>query len=270
MIAPPSHTDCLTARRRLVLLILMGMALASPFRAALADVPSEARKGAALFAESSYTEAAEAFRQATIAAPDDARWRYDLGLSEALDEKYEDALNNLSATSRLATPEVAAAALYNTGNVHMATGKYTEAARAYREALLRNPRDLEAKHNLELALRELQKPQEQKPDSSGQKNDSTKQDQSKQDDKQKQDQKDKQDQKQDSQDQQQQQKNQQSPGQDSSAQQPPEPKPGEQADSTLSREQAERILRALADQEARLRSQAKKVIGIAAPGGKDW
>src|SRR5262245_19753806 len=95
---------------------------------AAADVPESARKGASLFAESSYTEAAEAFRQATIASPDDPRWRYNLGLSEALDQKYDDALNNLSATSKLAAPAVASAALYNAGNVNFATGKYAEAA----------------------------------------------------------------------------------------------------------------------------------------------
>ena len=39
---------------------------------------------------------------------------------------------------------------------------------------------------------------------------------------------------------------------------------------TLSREQAERILRALADEEARLRDQARRIQAIPAPGGKDW
>lgn len=269
MIAHPLHRNRPRVWPGLALLIVAGLAPAWPLRSARADVPSEARKGAALFAESSYTEAAEAFRQATIAAPDDVRWRYDLGLSEALDSKYEEALNNLGATSRLATPDVAAAALYNSGNVHMATGKFAEAARAYREALVRNPRDLDAKHNLELALRELQKPQEKNQESSGGEQDSTKKEDSEQDKQQKQDQK----QKQENESQNQQQQNQPqegSPEQDSTGQPPPEPKPGEQADSTLSREQAERILRALADEEARLRSQAKKVIGVPAPGGKDW
>ena len=252
----------------LAALALLALSLAGPSRTARAEVPAEARKGAALFAESSYTEAAEAFRQATIAAPDDARWRYDLGLSEALDEKYEEALNNLSATSRLATPEVAAAALYNVGNVQMANGKFAEAARAYREALMRNPRDLEAKHNLELALRELQKPQDSSQNQPGGENDSTKQDQEQKQDQQQQ--KDQEQKQQDSPEDQKQKENQQGEPEQDSTGQPPKPKPGDQADSTLSREQAERILRALADEEARLRSQAKKTNALPAPGGKDW
>jgi tetratricopeptide (TPR) repeat protein len=251
------------ARLRLLLFaVAAGLAASSE---AGADVPQEARRGAKLFADSSYEEAAEAFRQATIAAPDDARWRYDLGLSEALGAKYEDALNNLGAPARTAPSELAAASLYNAGNVHMAMGKFAEAAAAYRQALVRNPGDVEAKHNFELALRQLQQSQSS-PDSSGSRKDST-QNNKQQDKNQKQDQQQQDQQKQD----QGQPESQGNQNKDSTGQTPP-PNPDEQpaSDSTLSREQAERILRALADDEARLRNQARKVMILPAPGGKDW
>ena len=45
---------------------------------AVADVPDAARRGADLYHDSNYVEAVDAFRQATIEAPDDPRWRYNL------------------------------------------------------------------------------------------------------------------------------------------------------------------------------------------------
>lgn len=254
---------------RLVALVAL-LAPATRVSVTLAAVPDEARKGAELFADSSYKEAADAFRQATIAAPDDVRWRYDLGLSEALGQDFESALNHLDLATRQSPPEVASASHYNAGNVHLAMGNFAEAAGAYRQALIKNPRDLDAKHNLELALKKLQEQESQ----SGSQNDSTQnqdgQKEKQQDQKQKE--KNQQDQKQDQdQPEQEQEKSQDQQASDSTGQEPP-PNPESQPtnDSTLSRDQAERILRALADEEARLRNQAKKAIVAPAPGGKDW
>lgn len=256
-----------------VLAVMVNAAATQP--AAVAGVPEEARDGARLFADSSYKEAADAFRQATIASPDDVRWRYDLGLSEALGQDFENALNNLGATARQAPPEVAGASLYNAGNVHLTQDHFAEAAGAYRQALVRNPDDVEAKHNLELALRKLQ---EQKQNQSDKQNDSTQNEKQKDKDSESkgENQKQKDQEKKDQKQQDQEDKNQkddpsQNQNQDSTSQEPP-PDPGQQppSDSTLTREQAERILRALADEEARLRNQVRKAMVLPAPGGKDW
>jgi len=238
-------------------------------RVAMAGVPAEAREGASLFTDSAYQEAADAFRQATIAAPDDSRWRYDLGLSEALSQDFESALNNLSTTAASAPDNIAGPATYNAGNVHFAMENYAEAANAYRQSLLSNPQDADAKHNLELALKRLAEQQDgPKPDSSQdgsnpdgdqEKQDQQEQDQNQQDEQDEQDQQDQQDQ------QQQDQQNQDQQNQDQQQQQQDQP-----SDSSLTREQAERILRALADEEARLRDQARRLQAIPAPGGKDW
>jgi Ca-activated chloride channel family protein len=249
---------------RIVPAALLLVAACASGQGALAGVPAEARDGAALFTDSAYQEAADAFRQATIAAPDDARWRYDLGLSEALSQDFESALNNLSTTAASAPDNIAGPATYNAGNVHFAMENYAEAANAYRQSLLRNPQDTDAKHNLELALKKLAEQQEgPKPDSSqdgsNPDGDQEKQDQQQQE---KQDQQDQQDQ-QEKQDQQNQ--DQQNPDQQQQQEQQNQP-----SDSSLTREQAERILRALADEEARLRDQARRLQAIPAPGGKDW
>jgi tetratricopeptide (TPR) repeat protein len=241
----------------LLLSVLIVGALAGATRA---DVPDEAREGAEFYRDSAFAAAADAFRQATIAAPEDPRWRYDLGLSEAQGQDYENALNNLQGTAGLADSNLAGAAWYNAGNVHLAMGNNAEAARAYRETLLRDPNDAEAKHNLELALKRLAQQQQQRQE---QKQDSQEGDQEKQD----QDEQQKSDEKQD----QKQNQDQQDPQDQNQSQEPQEqPESQPQADSTLTREQAERILRALADEEAKLRDQARKIQAMPAPAGKDW
>jgi Ca-activated chloride channel family protein len=224
-----------------------------------AAVPDEAREGTDLYRDSAFAAAADAFRQATIAAPEDPRWRYDLGLSEAQGQDYENALNNLQSTAGLADSSLAGAALYNAGNVHLAMGNNAEAAKAYRETLLRNPDDTEAKHNLELALRRLeQQQQEEQQEQDSKDGEEEKQDQEEQ---QKSDEKQDQEQNQDQQDSENQEQNE-------DPQDQPESQP--QSDSTLTREQAERILRALAEEEAKLRDKARKIQAMPAPAGKDW
>jgi tetratricopeptide (TPR) repeat protein len=228
-----------------------------------AGVPVKARDGARLYADSAFTEAADAFRQATIAAPGDPRWRYDLGLSEAQGEDYENALNNLTTTARMADSGVAGNAWFNAGNVHYAMGNFAGAAEAYRSALLIHPDDADAKRNLELALMQLAQQQSQSQEESPQENQEEQGGEEDQDS-QEQDQQEDQKQQDDASGEQDQDSTSTDPSQD-----PPEDQQA-QSDSTLTREQAERILRALADEEARLRNQARNLQLLPAPGGKDW
>jgi hypothetical protein len=245
---------------RALVLALAALACAFPPQMAHSAVPDEARTGAELYKDSAYKEAAEAFRQATITEPNDIRWRYDLGVSEAKSEDFENALGNLEASSRASDPRIAADAHYNAGNVHYANGDFMNAAKSYRASLLRRPTDPDAKRNLELALQQLLKQQQQQGDSSQQQKGQS--------------QKNQQDQKggQQGSDSTQQEQQQQVGNQDStrnesgdSLQNAPD-----LPDSVISREQAERILKALADDEAKLRDQARRMRVLPAPGGKDW
>lgn len=244
------------------LLVLAGMIGADPARA---DVPAKAREGAALYSDSSYSEAADAFRSATIAAPEDARWRYDLGLSEAQAEDYESALNNLQATVGLAAPELANQARFNVGNIHYAMENFGEAAKSYRNTLLRDPADSDAKRNLELAMRRLaeQEPSDEKSDEESEEGDENEDKEKQQDDQESDQEKDRSDEEQDESEGDQDQ-------QDQDPQDEEQPQPDPQSDSTLTREQAERILRALAAEEAKLRDKARNLQMLPAPAGKDW
>ena len=225
-----------------------------------AGVPDEARTGAQLYKDNAYGEAAEAFRQATITEPNDIRWRYNLGVSEAKSGDLENALSNLDASANAPDQRISADAHYNAGNVHYANGDFMNAAKAYRQSLLRRPNDADAKRNLELALQQLQKQQQQQGDSGQQQQGQPQNNQ--------QDQKGNQQGSDSTQQEQQQQVGQQDSTQNESGdslQNTPD-----LPDSVISREQAERILKALADDEARLRDQARRMRVLPAPGGKDW
>jgi len=234
---------------------------------AVADVPGAARRGADLYHDSNYVEAVDAFRQATIEAPDDPRWRYNLGVSQAGIGENESALSNLSAAAAQSEGwELASHAWYNTGNVQYMSENYGEAARAYREALLRDPGDADAKRNLELSLQKLAEQQPGEEPDSSQQGDNQKQGEDQEDQDQQQQQQDSDEQDQDQQDQDQQDGQDQQQDQDQQPDQQSQP----QSDTSLTRDQAERILRALAAEEARLRDQARRMQAMPAPAGKDW
>jgi Ca-activated chloride channel homolog len=75
-----------------------------------------------------------------------------------------------AAAAPAGDPEVEALrpeALYNLGNAHLAAGDAAQAAERYRATLRLRPDHAPAKHNLELALRELQKQQQQQQQPQG-------------------------------------------------------------------------------------------------------
>jgi tetratricopeptide (TPR) repeat protein len=104
------------------------------------------------------------YREALRRRPDDAVVRYNLGTALLRAGRAEDAERHLREALRADPLAVRARAYYNLGNAlanagaHEA-GRLGEAVAMYRQALLLDPEDLDAKWNLELALRWLQRPQ---------------------------------------------------------------------------------------------------------------
>lgn len=114
--------------------------------------------------------AAAAMDEALEAAGDDASplLRYNAGTAQLATGSTDRATELLApkgdGTEKLPTtigPNLAVDTAYNLGNAHLAANDPTNAIRAYREALLADPSRRDAKHNLELALRQLQEQQEQ-------------------------------------------------------------------------------------------------------------
>ena len=91
-------------------------------------------------------------------------------------ENYDQALKHLERLEEVAADSPAAADFYyNLGNVAMAKEEYQKAVDAYKQSLLRNPGDVEAKENYIYAKAKLKEQQDQ------QQNDQDNQDQNNQD-----------------------------------------------------------------------------------------
>lgn len=91
-------------------------------------------------------------------APDDPRTLYDAGSARlVLEEQTERAVELLEKASGSAPPEMAPHAFYNLGNARLSADDARGAVEAYRKALRLDPDLRPAKHNLEIALRRLER-----------------------------------------------------------------------------------------------------------------
>ena len=81
--------------------------------------------------------------------------------------QFDGSINDYDESLRYATGDLRSQGFFNRGNAAFQTQQYLQAVEGYKEVLRMNPDDLDAKHNLELALRQLppeaQDPQDEPP-----------------------------------------------------------------------------------------------------------
>ncbi len=215
------------------------------------------QKGEKDKAAQSWEEALRYYRDAEIEKPESPELSYNLANVMYQQRKYQDAMENY--LKALSSDEVQhqAHAYYNLGNTFYRSGKYPEAIQAYQKCLELTPDDEDAKFNLEFVRKkmkemldkELQRQQNQQQKQSG----SEKQKQKQQNQKQKQ---------QEEQNQRGQAEKKQN--QEKQKQEQLKPKEG------MTKEEAERILNALKDDEKKLLKKRKMVQGGGRRRGKDW
>ena len=87
-------------------------------------------------------------------APEDPLTGYNAGTANLAAGRARKASRLLEGAAKEAPAALAPAAWYNLGNARLGASDPAAAVEAYKQALLRNPRDADAKHNLEIALRE--------------------------------------------------------------------------------------------------------------------
>ena len=226
------------------------------------------RQGNKDYQNAAYDEAEINYRKALDKNPANTVAQFNLGGAMYSQENYEKAAEVYAATDiKEKTAEEKSAVYYNLGNSMLKAGKSNEAIAAYKQALRENPRNEEARYNLEY-LRQKQQ-QENKDQNKDDKKDQDKEDKKdqnkeKQDqdkDQEKQDQKDQQDQNQDQQqDKPQEQKNQQG-------------EQNEQQAQKISKKDAERMLDALKNNEKKTLEKlkkAKKKNAKVIKSEKDW
>ncbi len=128
------------------------------------EVVRQNERGNTYFAAGAYEEALDAYRRAQVDAPDRAEPYYNAGNAYNRLGRLDETLAQTQQALRSDDAALQARAWYNLGNAYFDAQRWSEAIAAYREALRRQPDDMDAKHNLELALRELEQQRERQSD----------------------------------------------------------------------------------------------------------
>ncbi len=122
---------------------------------------AETREGNRLYEEGRFAEAHEKYLEALLEAPDSPVIRFNDGNALYQGENYEPALESFRAAVESGDPELAAAAWYNLGNTLYRQGALPESLEAFKQALRADPADADAKHNLERVLEQMQEQEQQ-------------------------------------------------------------------------------------------------------------
>ncbi len=134
---------------------------------ALADVKSLGRAGNSHFQRQKYEEALSFYQRAEVLEPDNLRIHYNIGNTLYRLGRFPEAVQELSLAIVDKNPLVRSQAFYNLGNTFFRMNRLDDAINAYKMALLANPKDRQAKENLEFCLKKKQE-QSQSPDSTQQ------------------------------------------------------------------------------------------------------
>ena len=150
-----------------IMILGAGMVFFSPAHGA--EDPDE------LYREGRFAEAQKIYARSDMDHPKDLRYRYNRGCAEYQAGDYKGAMAAFSSVLRRGEErEIRFRAAYNLGNAAFKQGDAAQAAEYYRQAIRIDPKEDQARHNLELALRALEaqkKEKEEKEKSSGQKGD---------------------------------------------------------------------------------------------------
>ena len=115
------------------------------------------------FLEQDYPAALAAYEQAQTDSPDLAEPHYNAASVHYRQEDYEQAQEEIeqALVKENNQDDLNQHSFYNLGNTFFQSQQFETAIEAYKEALRLNPDDVEAKQNLELALRQLQQQQQE-------------------------------------------------------------------------------------------------------------
>lgn len=116
-----------------------------------------------LYNQGRFAEAEKAYAASDMDHPKDARYRYNRGCAAYQNSDYQGAGAAFSSVLRRAQDnQTRFRSAYNLGNTAFKQGDLASAAAHYKQAILWNPENKDAKYNLELVLRELEKQKQSK------------------------------------------------------------------------------------------------------------
>lgn len=219
----------------------------------------EVKQGNESYENKNYKDAEKNYRDALKKNKNSYSASFNLGDAYYKQEKYDEAAQEFQAlTHRATSKDSLAAAYHNLGNALLKSKKYQESAEAYKNALKNNPTDEDTRYNLAYAQQMLKQQQQQNKDKD-KKDNKDKKDKDKKD-KNKDDKQDKNNKDKDKQDQQNKEK------QDKKKNKKEQPQPDQ-----ISKEDAQRLLDALQNDEKNIQNKVKKgKQGIKVKIEKDW
>ena len=141
-----------TALRVITILFLFLVRVILPSGVLAGENPDE------LYNQGRFAEAEKAYAASDMDHPKDTRYRYNRGCAAYQNSDYKGAAAAFSSVLRRAQDnETRFKSAYNLGNTAFKQGDLASAAAHYKQAILWNPEDEDAKYNLELALTQLKK-----------------------------------------------------------------------------------------------------------------
>ncbi len=117
--------------------------------------------GNELFAQEQYDAAIQEYDRAQVEIPGNQEPLVNAGNALYRTEVFDEAEDKYSATLQLPGGALNQDTTYNLGNTYYKTDRFAESIEAYKSALRLDPGDLDAKHNLELALAQMQEQQQE-------------------------------------------------------------------------------------------------------------
>jgi Ca-activated chloride channel family protein len=200
------------------------------------------KEGNEMYKEKKYDQALTKYQDALLSDPENERIQFNVANTLYWKKKYEEALKEFQKVVGTEELDLEQQSYFNLGNTLYRMGKLPESILAYQQALKLNPNDMDAKYNLEYVRRKL-KQNTQKQPQTGQ------------------------------QEQKQQESEQQKSGEDQEQEGQQQPQPGDQKQESwdkLSKEEAERILDALKNDEKDIQKKRKMKASGKIKVKKDW
>ena len=225
------------------------------------------RQGMKQYEAGNFSEAEVQFRKATDLNQQSFEAEYNTGAALYGQEKYEETMKQYETlVDRAQNSETTAFVWHNMGNSLLEAQQYAPAIEAYKNSLRLNPSDMDTKYNLAYAKKKLQEQQQQQDQQQNQ-DQQDQQDQEQNENQQNQDQQD-----QDQQEQQQDQQNQEQQQQEQQQQDEEEGQEQQQQPLEISKEDAERLLNAIQQQEKEVKDKVdkKKAAAAKVKTKKDW
>lgn len=139
-------------------IIYISLAIALPFAGKAQNDQSLVLQGNEHYKKGEFDKAAEAYRKAAEANPENAKAVYNLGNALYKAKQTEEAAKAFAtATEATADKGLQSRAAYNKGVMHSRQKQLMESITSYKQALKLDPADQQARENLQRALNELKK-----------------------------------------------------------------------------------------------------------------